>query len=91
MSTGSRCQGFFIEELEESENQIKDFSIPQFNQDGLVESASGLPQDIQDRLDQDQRNRRQNNARLVQNILDMALARIRSTNHEFRNATLTGA
>ena len=28
---------------------------------------------------------------MVQNILDMALARIRSNNTEFRNATLTGA
>ena len=54
-------------------------------------SANGLPIELQQRLDGESQRRTELNQRLINNILDMALVRIRHHNEQFRDAELVGA
>lgn len=60
------------------------FVVPQLNENG---------QPISDEQAQEQRteSHRQQNQRLLRNMLDMTLTRIRQSNPEFRDAELVGA
>lgn len=77
----SRCSGFFVEEHSQDSPS---FVIPQLNEDG---------EPITDEQAQAQRteSHRQQNRRLLRNMLDMTLTRIRQSNPEFREAELVGA